>query len=93
MKKYFPLGLGVPPTLSSCATIDPNLSPEQVYEKKVSNFGHTNKDHLSSRAFFHGYVAVINFTALSIDENGQKQTDLVSKNIKLISGNAGWVQR
>lgn len=93
MKKYLPRGLGVPPTLLSCATINPNLPPEQVYEKKVSNFGHTNKDHLSSREFFHGYAAVINFTALYIDENGQKRTSLISKNIKLISDNAGWSQR
>ncbi|OOR85483.1 hypothetical protein [Moraxella canis] len=149
MKKYLPLVVGASLALSACATIDPNLSPEQAYEKKVSNFkklewligtdaarryiddprkpyvavdnkkitladqsryqfdvrkyeylgeetdgliyavikdratnsykagylypngavaipfnfGHTNKDHLSSRAFFHGYAAVINHAA------------------------------
>lgn len=104
------------------------------------NFGHTNKDHISSRAFFYGHAAVINisksgqiyreegashptdqyaiidkngnfavqytaytdiqkyphdnyFTALYIDEKGQKRTSTISRNLKLYSDIPGWSRR
>lgn len=103
-------------------------------------FGHTNKDHMSSRSFYNGHAAVINYskaaqvyreegashptdeyalidtkgnfivqfkaytdiqrypgdtayTALYIDEKGQKRTSIISRNIKLISDYAGWSKR
>lgn len=103
-------------------------------------FGHTNKDHLSSRAFLNGHAAVINYakdaqiyreegashpvdqyaiidqqgnfivqytaytdiqrypgdttyTALYIDETGQKRTSIITKELKVRSDYAGWSQR
>lgn len=103
-------------------------------------FGHTNKDHLSSRAFLNGHAAVINYasdaqiyreegashpadqyaiidqhgkfivqytaytdiqrypgdssyTALYIDEAGQKRTSIITKELKIRSDYPGWSKR